>query len=38
MKARSFIPTLFNSELKTKILVMGDELEINLGLEAPSKN
>ena len=38
MKARSFIPTLFNSKLKTKTLVMGVEFEINLGLEAPSKN
>jgi hypothetical protein len=38
MKARSFIPTLFNSKLKTKILVMGDEFEINVDLEASFKN
>jgi hypothetical protein len=38
MNARSFIPALFNSKLKTKILVMGDEFEINLGLEASFKN
>jgi len=37
MNARSFIQTSFNSKLKTKILIMGDEFEINLGLEAPFK-
>jgi len=38
MCARSFIPALFNSKLKSKILVMGDEFVINLGLEALFKN